>query len=111
AGEIVVAGGHVLRGYLHGHGDEETKIRVGDAIWHRTGDAGYLDDRGRLWLLGRCSARIVDARGTLWPFAVECAARAVEGVERAALAEVDGGRVLALQIEGDAAKVSELVRA
>ncbi len=98
AGEIVVAGGHVLHGYLHGQGDEETKFRVDGVVWHRTGDAGYLDERGRLWLLGRCAARIEDARGTLWPFAVECAAMNVEGVVRAALAQVDGRRVLAVQV-------------
>ena len=28
AGEIVVSGDHVLQGYLHGRGDEETKFRV-----------------------------------------------------------------------------------
>jgi len=110
AGEIVVAGGHVLRGYLHGHGDEETKIRIDDTVWHRTGDAGYLDARGRLWLLGRCAARITDARGTLWPFTVECAACALEGVQRAALVEVNGRRVLVLEAEGDNARPVEQAR-
>src|SRR5205807_2602319 len=47
-GEIVVSGGHVLPGYLHGRGDEETKFRVDGVVWHRTGDAGHRDDRGRL---------------------------------------------------------------
>src|SRR5262249_11749714 len=40
-GEIVVSGDHVLSGYLHGRGDEETKFRVDGVLWHRTGDAGY----------------------------------------------------------------------
>ena len=43
AGEIVVSGDHVLAGYLHGHGNDETKFAVGGTRWHRTGDAGYLD--------------------------------------------------------------------
>ena len=30
-GEIVVSGDHVLGGYLHGHGDDETKFAVGTA--------------------------------------------------------------------------------
>ena len=59
-GEIVVSGAHVGAGYVGGVGDAETKFRVGEVIWHRTGDAGYLDAHGRLWLLGRCSARIAD---------------------------------------------------
>ena len=44
-GEIVVGGAHVLRGYYQGRGDEETKFRVDEQVWHRTGDAGYLDAR------------------------------------------------------------------
>lgn len=60
-GEIVVSGNHVLPGYLHGQGDAETKFRVDGIPWHRTGDAGYLDAQGRLWLLGRCSAQLGSA--------------------------------------------------
>jgi acyl-coenzyme A synthetase/AMP-(fatty) acid ligase len=96
-GEIVVHGNHVLRGYLGGHGDEQTKFRVDNQIWHRTGDAGYPDDRGRLWLLGRAEARIDDDRGTIYPFAVECAASRVGGVARSALVQHEGKRVLIVQ--------------
>ena len=84
-GEIVVTGDHVLKGYLHGRGDEETKFRVGDRIWHRTGDAGCLDEPGGVGLLGRSSATIADARGTLHPFAAECVAYDDPRVRRAAL--------------------------
>lgn len=103
AGEIVVSGGHVLPGYLHGHGDEETKFAVDGTLWHRTGDAGYLDDRGRVWLLGRCAARIEDSRGTLYPFMVECTARHYPGVRHAAVASCSGRRILAIQLEEYAA--------
>jgi acyl-CoA synthetase (AMP-forming)/AMP-acid ligase II len=96
-GEIVVSGEHVLQGYLHGRGDAETKFRVDGTIWHRTGDCGYFDVRGRLWLLGRASAVIHDARGQLYPFAVECAARTCAGVERAALLGRNGQRILFVQ--------------
>jgi acyl-CoA synthetase (AMP-forming)/AMP-acid ligase II len=76
AGEIVVSGDHVLKGYLDGLGDHETKFRVGDTIWHRTGDAGYLDENGRLWLLGRCSEKMQLANGSvLYPFSLECVIR------------------------------------
>jgi olefin beta-lactone synthetase len=98
-GEIVVAGGHVLPGYLNREGDTETKFEVDGVRWHRTGDVGYLDRAGRLWLLGRCSGKIQDERGTLYPFAVECAALQNPLVRRAALAAVDGRRVLALEAE------------
>lgn len=103
AGEIVVSGDHVLTGYYLGKGDRETKFRVGDRVWHRTGDAGYLDDGGRVWLLGRCSARIDDAFGRVYPLAVECAAHSVPGVRRAALALVNGRRVLVVELDPIAA--------
>jgi olefin beta-lactone synthetase len=96
-GEIVVSGGHVLPGYLNREGDAETKFEVDSARWHRTGDLGYMDAIGRLWLLGRCSGKIQDERGTLYPFAVECAAMQTAAVRRAALAAVDGRRVLAIE--------------
>lgn len=70
-GEIVVSGAHVLEGYLDGVGDEETKFRVGGTTWHRTGDAGRLDEQGRLWLLGRCGEVIRDGRGIVYPFSIE----------------------------------------
>ena len=96
-GEIVVSGTHVLTGYLNGIGDEESKFRVDGAGWHRTGDAGYVDARGRLWLLGRAGAVIRDERGTIHPFAVECAATQLPWIERSALAGRNGKRLLAVQ--------------
>ena len=98
-GEIVVSGPHVLGGYLDGIGDEETKFRVGEEVWHRTGDAGYLDANGRLWLLGRAGAVIEDARGAIYPFAVECAASGMDWIERSALAGLGGERLLAVQLD------------
>ena len=96
-GEIVVAGPHVVPGYLDGRGDAENKFEVDGTRWHRTGDAGRLDAEGRLWLLGRCDATVRDDRGTLYPFAVECGARLHDDVQHAALAQWDGQRVLAVE--------------
>lgn len=96
-GEIVVHGEHVLKGYLGGEGDDDNKFKVGEKIWHRTGDLGYFDDSGRLWLLGRCSAKIQDANGTVYPFAVETAAMQFAEIERAALCALDGRRILVVQ--------------
>ena len=96
-GEIVVSGRHVVPGYLHGLGDAETKIRVGAVVWHRTGDVGYLDDVGRLWLLGRVRATITDAHGELHPFAVECAARLILPGRRSVLVCHNGLRMLLVE--------------
>lgn len=83
---------------MGGEGDTETKFPVGDRLWHRTGDAGWLDDRGRLWLLGRCSARIEDARGALYPYAVEAALSSDPGVVRSAFLSHRGERLLVLEM-------------
>jgi acyl-CoA synthetase (AMP-forming)/AMP-acid ligase II len=100
AGEIVVSGEHVISGYADPGRDRDTKIRVQDTVWHRTGDAGYFDSSGRLWLLGRCSAALSDYRGTVYPFQVEYAVSAMRGVRRAALIEKDRDRVLVLETSG-----------
>src|SRR5262249_30145119 len=80
-----------------GRGDQETKFKVDGATWHRTGDAGYLDGQGRVWLLGRCSARIKDDRGELYPFAAETALYQDPRIRRAAAVAHRGRRVLALE--------------
>lgn len=95
AGEILVTGEHVNKGYLGGEGDAESKRRLKGEIWHRTGDSGRLDAAGRLWLLGRHGG----AAGGLTPFGVEAAARFWPGVTAAALVESEGRALLA--IEGD----------
>lgn len=108
AGEIVVHGAHVLTGYLHGRGDEETKFDVDGRRWHRTGDAGYFDTAGRLWLLGRCAARIDDRCGRLYPFTVECAVEDLEGVRRTAFVAHGGRRLLVVELQPEAAREATL---
>ncbi|WP_054696243.1 AMP-binding protein [Geotalea toluenoxydans] len=101
----------MLKGYLNGIGDGETKFRVDGVIWHRTGDSGYFDDRGRLWLLGRTSAVIKDHHGELYPFAVECAVRQLPGVLRAALIGRESKRILYVQAAKGADLDLDAVRA
>ncbi len=99
-GEIAVSGKHVLRGYADRAQNLSTKIAVNGTTWHRTGDAGYFDERGRLWLVGRCSAAIRDSRGSVYPFQVEYAVNAVRGIRQAALVEFGKERVLVLENTG-----------
>lgn len=110
-GEIVVHGRHVLKGYLSGIGDKENKFTVSDRIWHRTGDMGYFDAHGRLWLLGRCAAKIVDEKGIIYPFAVETAAMQQEAVKRAALCQVNESRVLVVETSGTIHEIKDQLRA
>ncbi len=99
-GEILVAGPHVVAGYPGGAGDAEAKVRVGDQIWHRTGDAGWIDRRGRLWLLGRCPTQQEDGR-PLYALAAETAARCRLGPRRVACLAHEGQRLLVIEGRDD----------
>ena len=77
--EIQVAGAHVNNRYLDPAHSKKNKIKEGGVIWHRTGDAGTLDDDGRLWLWGRVGSEIEVASGMLFPFAIEVAAQQMAG--------------------------------
>ncbi len=58
-GEIVVNGPSVTREYDNLPGaTRSAKIKVGDRIWHRMGDLGYLDESDRLWFCGRLAERV-----------------------------------------------------
>lgn len=96
-GEIVVSGNHVLHSYLDGDEDRSNKYYVDGRVWHRTGDAGSIDRAGRLWLAGRCAARIEDGRGVCYPLGIEAGATAIEAVERAALVGHRGRRLLVVE--------------
>lgn len=101
AGEIVVAGPHVLTAPELG-APMPNKITVEGTVWHRTGDAGYFDQQGRLWLLGRCAARLApkpgDTRPVFYPLMVEAAAHAFPEVKQAAVVDHQGRRVLLLEL-------------
>jgi acyl-CoA synthetase (AMP-forming)/AMP-acid ligase II len=74
-GEIVVAGPVVTREYFNQPGATRM-AKIFDPgrqlFYHRMGDLGYLDDRGRLWFCGRKSHRVVLPGETL--FTIPCEA-------------------------------------
>ncbi len=72
-GEIVVKGPVVTHEYCtDAEATRLAKIHEGDSIWHRMGDVGRFDDRGRLWFCGRKAYRVITAEGTM--FSVPCEA-------------------------------------
>ncbi len=108
-GEIVVAGDHVLTGYRDGAGEAETRIQTPGATWLRTGDAGYFDSAGRLWLLGRCAAALPDHSGRRsYPFPIETPVNSMEGVRRSAALMHRGAPVLVVEPEHEAPPVGNL---
>ncbi|MBA3848582.1 MAG: peptide synthase [Opitutus sp.] len=71
-GEIVVRGPVVTKLYdALPEATAAAKIRDGDTVWHRMGDAGYLDADGRLWFVGRKAERVETREGLLFPDQVE----------------------------------------
>jgi olefin beta-lactone synthetase len=79
-------------------------LQVNGVSWYGTGDAGYLDEQGRLWLMGQCDTRIVDEQGVLYPFAVEVAASFHDGVQRTAIDHQQGRRVLRVELKRSVAR-------
>jgi acyl-CoA synthetase (AMP-forming)/AMP-acid ligase II len=76
------------------------------AVWHRMGDVGYLDDRGRLWFCGRKAHRVQTADGTLFTIPCEAVFNTHPAVYRTALVGVGpaGAQtpVLCVELEPDA---------
>ncbi|MCF1592188.1 AMP-binding protein [Streptomyces muensis] len=85
-GEIAVAGPVVSPAY-HARPDATViaKTVADGRLWHRTGDLGRLDDRGRLWYLGRKAHLVTGEDRTLTTEDVEAAADTAPGVRRTAL--------------------------
>jgi acyl-CoA synthetase (AMP-forming)/AMP-acid ligase II len=63
-GEITVRGPVVTQAYFGDDANtQRAKIPDGDRIWHRMGDVGWRDDRGRIWFCGRKSHRVQPSSG------------------------------------------------
>jgi acyl-CoA synthetase (AMP-forming)/AMP-acid ligase II len=72
-GEIVVKGDLVTRKYFERpEADALAKIQEGKNFWHRMGDLGWLDQKGRIWFCGRKNHRVITEKGTL--FTIPCEA-------------------------------------
>ncbi len=71
-GEIVVAGPHVLKQYFNNpEALKRNKIIVDDTMWHRTGDSGFFDEEGKLFLTGRCKTLFKYNDQLVCPFLIE----------------------------------------
>ena len=90
-GEIVVAAPHVKDRYdrlwateRRASADRGGADVPSDLRWHRTGDVGSLDDRGRLWVGGRLAHVITTPDGPLAPVRIEQAVQQLPEVDLAA---------------------------
>ena len=105
-GEITVHGPVVTPGYFEQpEATKLAKIPASDgSLWHRMGDVGYFDGRGRLWMCGRKGHRVETANSTLFTIPCEAVFNVHPGVRRSALVGVakGGETVPVLCVERDA---------
>lgn len=107
-GEVVIRGANVTAGY-HGLDDRSQHFHPGG--WFRTGDQGYLDDDGYLFLTGRLKEIINRGGETIAPREIDEVLLAVDGVRQAvAFAVPDhalGEEVAAAVVLEDGASLDE----
>ena len=98
-GEIVVGGPMVTAGY---YGDVDANVEAFCEHGLRTGDIGYTDDNGYLYVLNRLDDRIITGGENVDPGEVVAALRAHPEVDEAAVVGIDddtwGQRVSALVV-------------
>ena len=69
-GEICVKGDNVMLGYYKNEAD--TRKAIDEEGWLHTGDLGYVDDRGFLFIKGRSKSMILGANGkNIFPEEIE----------------------------------------
>lgn len=81
-GEVVVRAAHQKQSY-HRLWWTEQQSRTVDG-WHRTGDTGWIDGNGYLWITGRVQHVISAADGPITPVPIEHVVEQIPGVMRAA---------------------------
>jgi olefin beta-lactone synthetase len=88
-GEICVKGPQVTRRYFNRNDATGlAKIRTDKGFYHRMGDTGYLDEKGRLWFCGRKSQRVITEMETLFTICCEAIFNSHPFIFRSALVGV-----------------------
>jgi acyl-CoA synthetase (AMP-forming)/AMP-acid ligase II len=105
-GEITVKGDIVTRSYFERpRANALAKINDGNQVWHRMGDLGWLDQKGRLWFCGRKNHRVITADGTLYSVPCEAIFNQHPRVLRSALVGIgpqnDQKPVICIELEAD----------
>ncbi|WML45739.1 o-succinylbenzoate--CoA ligase [Neobacillus sp. PS3-40] len=77
AGEIVVKGPNVTEGYLYRPDATSEKVRDG---WLYTGDIGYMDHEGFLYVLDRRADLIISGGENIYPAEIEATLLAHSGI-------------------------------
>lgn len=67
-GEIAIRGQHVMKGYFE---DPAATAAVSGFGWHQTGDVGYFDQEGYLYIIDRKKEMIISGGFNIFPREVE----------------------------------------
>jgi fatty-acyl-CoA synthase len=81
-GEVCVRSDKVMSGYWNRPDETAAALRGG---WLHTGDLGRLDERGRLWLVGRKKELIIVGGNNVYPAEIEAVLQQHPGVAEAAV--------------------------
>jgi len=85
-GELIVRGPVVTRRYVtRPECNPPAKIADGPSVWHRMGDAGYLDGQDRFWFCGRLAHRVITSTGPMYTIPCETILNQHPDVVRSAL--------------------------
>ncbi|MFY9309037.1 MAG: AMP-binding protein [Bacteroidia bacterium] len=104
-GEIIVSGPHVLREYFNNEKAlKQNKIFINEQCWHRTGDSGYVDSEGILYLTGRCNTLIYRNNLTIAPFIYENYFQTLENVEMGTLLQLNNKLTALVEVKNENAK-------
>ncbi len=97
AGEIMVRGGHVMKGYYK-NPDATKKVLDKDG-WLHTGDMGTMDPDGTLYIRGRSKTMILSANGqNIYPEEIEDRLNNMYMVLESLVLDSGGGRLKALVV-------------
>jgi len=105
-GEIIVSGNHVLASYFNSPIEfKMNKIVDNQIVWHRTGDAGYVDTNGRLFLTGRCKTMIWHNNIIISPFLVEYQLMQIAGIECGTVLKINNSICLIVEKKKSSSKM------
>jgi acyl-CoA synthetase (AMP-forming)/AMP-acid ligase II len=97
-GEIIVSGAHVLDTYLNEASSKQNKLKVGQTLWHRTGDSGFVENE-TLYLTGRVAQLIYKNEKIISPFVIENNLQNYPAIEKGTLIKKDGQLILCLELK------------
>ncbi len=95
-GELIVSGANISKSY-HASEESNRQLKITDSngkIWHRTGDLGFMDAKGRVWFCGRMAhqVKLNHLNKTLYSVPCEGVTNAHPGVYRSALVGISNGQ-------------------